>query len=76
MSRAEQQVAKEIVDALQARIAGWQAEMQQIEVLRARQDRKVERYQVLTDLIAAAQAEIVVASSKISVDRATAGERN
>jgi hypothetical protein len=75
MSRAEQQVAKEIVEALQARIAGWQAELQKIEVLRARQDRKVARYQVLTDLIAAAQAEIATASSKLPVERVTAGDR-
>lgn len=65
MSRAEQQVAREIVDALQSRIAEWEAERVKIEVLRSKQDRKEERYQILGELIAEASKEIQSAAAKL-----------
>lgn len=68
MSRARKQVFQEIVDALQGRIAQWQAERARIDIMRARQDRKVERYQILADLIAEAEAEIARASARISTE--------
>jgi hypothetical protein len=65
MPRADQQVAQEIVDALQSRIGQWQAEIQSIDLLRSKQDRKEARYQMLLDLIDAAQAEIDKAQRKL-----------
>jgi hypothetical protein len=68
MSTAEQQVAKEIVGALEVRIAGWLAERQSIEVLRSKQDRKEARYQQLGELIAEAEKEIAAAAGRLTVE--------
>lgn len=65
MPRADQQVAQEIVDALQSRIADWQAEIEAIDVMRSKQDRKQARYQLLQDLITEAQVEIGKAQRKL-----------
>lgn len=75
MSRAEQQVAEEIIEALQSRIAEWDAERGRIEVLRSKQDRKEERYQILGELIAAAQKEISTASKRVEHAAAETGVR-
>lgn len=69
MSRAAQQVTQEIIEALQGRIAQWQAEQQKIEILRSRQDRKADRYQILSDLIEAALTEITAASARLPIAR-------
>lgn len=58
MSQAEQIIAEEIIVALQLKISAWQADMSEIEVMRRRQERKEERYQVLASYVDAALAEI------------------
>ncbi len=58
MSRAAVAVAQQVIETLQNQIQLWQAELQKIDIARARHDAKVARYQILSDLIAEAQAEI------------------
>lgn len=64
MSRARQQIAKEIVEALQSRIAEWEDERAKIEVIRSKQDRKEERYAALGELIDEAEKQIAAARAK------------
>ncbi len=65
MSGAQEQVAKEIVAALESRIQEWIAERERIEVMRSKQDRKEERYNILGELIAEAEKEISTATARI-----------
>lgn len=65
MSQAAEQVAKDIVAALESRIAGWMAERQSIEVERERRDRKEQRYRQLGELILEAQKEISAAAARL-----------
>lgn len=64
MSRADRQIASEIVAALQERIAGWTAERAKLEGRVTRQQRMQQRYDALGELIAAAQTQIASAQAK------------
>ncbi len=65
MSKAAQVVAEEITAALQSRIVQWQAERAKIEAVIQREDRKRQRYDLLGELIVAAEAEIEKAMKKV-----------
>lgn len=66
MSLAEQQVAQEIVDALGLRVAEWERERSAIEVMRSKQDRKEQRYELLGQFIAAARSQIDSSSAQLA----------
>lgn len=64
--QAAKAVAEEIAGALQVKIAQWQTERSKIEAAMQREDRKRQRFELLGELIAAAETEIASAMSKIT----------
>ncbi|HYC01614.1 MAG TPA: hypothetical protein VEC57_20960 [Candidatus Limnocylindrales bacterium] len=71
--RARQHVSEEIVSGLQERIAQWQQERSRIEAVIQREDRKRDRYELLAELIAAAEAEIAAATQRAVGPRVDTG---
>jgi hypothetical protein len=71
--RARQHVSEEIVSGLQARIAQWQQERSRIEAVIQREDRKRDRYDLLAELITAAEAEIAAATQRAADPRIEIG---
>lgn len=62
--QAAKVVAEEIAGALQLRVAQWQTERSKIEAMMQREDRKRARFELLGELISAAEAEIATAMAR------------